>query len=115
MSLFDTTQLLLERAMHGASMRQSVLAENLANANTPGYARRDVDFEGALRAALRDGKAESASFSPAVQAGFQRADGNGVDIENEAAALAKNGLTYQALVSVARTRSDILRSAIGAA
>ena len=36
MELFDTTQLGLERAIAGAAQRQSLLASNLANANTPG-------------------------------------------------------------------------------
>jgi flagellar basal body rod protein FlgB len=36
MDLFDSTQNLLEGAMRGAAARQSALATNLANANTPG-------------------------------------------------------------------------------
>ena len=56
MDLFDTTQIALERAMSGTSARQAALAENLANANTPGYQRKDVDFQGALRSALAGGK-----------------------------------------------------------
>ena len=42
--LFDTTQLALERAIEGAALRHEALADNLANANTPGYQRVDVDF-----------------------------------------------------------------------
>ena len=34
----------IQRAMDRVSLRQSVLAGNLANINTPGYKRRDVDF-----------------------------------------------------------------------
>ena len=44
MDLFDTTQTALERAMIGTGARQAALADNLANANTPGYQRKDVDF-----------------------------------------------------------------------
>ena len=117
MQLFDTTHLALERAIEGASMRQSVLAGNLANANTPGYQRRDVDFQGALRNALRGGSAglHSVSFSPQVRTtgGAVRADGNGVDVDVEAADMAKNGLLYQALTQVHKVRDDILRSAMG--
>jgi flagellar basal-body rod protein FlgB len=40
-------------------------------------------------------------------------DGNGVDIDVEAANLAQNGLEYQALVSVMGARMGILQSAIG--
>ena len=42
-----------------------------------------------------------------------RADGSSVDIDTEAAEQAKNGLEYEALVSVIKTRNGILRAAIG--
>jgi flagellar basal-body rod protein FlgB len=114
--LFDTTQLALERAIQGASTRQSALANNIANANTPGYRRRDVDFHSALRGALQGGKStlSSLSFAPQVDPGGQlRADGNGVDIDTEASYLAQTGLEYQGLVAVARGRIDIIDAAIG--
>jgi flagellar basal-body rod protein FlgB len=120
MELFDSTQQLLMGALHGAAARQSALAQNLANANTAGYQRVDVDFHSALQdaaAEMRDG----ASVSPAdltftAQADPQtmQVDGNGVDIDVEAANLAQNGLEYQALVSVMGARMGILQSAIGA-
>ena len=55
MDLFDTTQLALERASQGVSLRQRTVAENLANANTPGYRRRDVEFHDALDSAMSGG------------------------------------------------------------
>jgi flagellar basal-body rod protein FlgB len=51
--LFDTTQIALERALAGSSLRQQALANNIANANTPGYQRVDVDFHQALADALQ--------------------------------------------------------------
>ena len=48
MPLFDNTQLALSRAISGAAMRQEVLANNLANAETPGFHRSDVDFQSAI-------------------------------------------------------------------
>ena len=116
MNLFDTTHSALERAVSGAALRQSVLAGNIANANTPGYVRRDVDFHGALRTAMARGRTDlrSVEFSPQTDSGaVLRADGNGVDIDVESANLAKNGLEYESLVSVARGRSDVLRAAMG--
>lgn len=115
MSLFDTTQLSLEAALRGASLRQTLLTSNLANVNTPGYQRKDVDFHAALRAAQRTGEAmESVSFSGSVQTDrVVRADGSGVDADQEAAALAENALEYQALVQVAGARTSILQTAMG--
>jgi flagellar basal-body rod protein FlgB len=42
-----------------------------------------------------------------------RADGNGVDVDVESANMAKNGLTYEALVSVTKARIQILEAAMG--
>jgi flagellar basal-body rod protein FlgB len=115
MTLFDVTQLSLEAALRGSAMRQTTLASNVANANTPGYVRRDVDFHGALRAAMESGsELDSVAFAPAADsAAPMQADGNTVDIDVENANLAKNGLEYQALVSVAAARIAILKSAMG--
>jgi flagellar basal-body rod protein FlgB len=115
MSLFDTTQLSLEAALRGSSLRQTLLTDNLANVNTPGYQRKDVDFHATLASAMESGEAlETVSFSPTTDsARVVRADGSGIDADQESAELAKNALEYQALVSVAGTRTNILQTAMG--
>jgi flagellar basal-body rod protein FlgB len=115
-TLIDNTQLGLERAISGSAMRQEVLANNLANAETPGFKRSDVDFHTALAQAMQTGdpaSIENASFSAQQDNNTLRADGNGVDIDVESANMAKNGLEYEALVTVAKARLSILRSAMG--
>jgi flagellar basal-body rod protein FlgB len=118
--LFDTTQLALQQAISGASVRQQALSANLANADTPGYQRVDVDFHGALSAAMSQGSNASSalsqlSFSPQADgsAGATRADGSTVDIDSESAKLAENALDQQTMVEVAQARIHILQSAIG--
>jgi flagellar basal-body rod protein FlgB len=118
MTLFDITQLSLESAIRGSAMRQTALASNVANANTPGYRRQDVDFHGALRSAMSAGDngagVESVAFSATTDSSApMQADGNAVDIDVENATLAKNGLEYEALVSIAAARIQILKSAMG--
>jgi len=122
--LFDTTQLALERTIQGASQRHSALANNLANAETPGYQRMDVDFHGVLGQALAgaDGSAarervEHSAFATAVDTsvGATRADGSTVDADREAAMLAENALDHQTAVQVARARIQMLRVAMGVA
>jgi flagellar basal-body rod protein FlgB len=115
-TLFDNTHLALERAISGAAMRQEVLANNLANAETPGFRRSDVDFQSALASAMKTGSPEAiegTTFSAQQDMQSMRADGNGVDLDVEAATMAKNGLTYDALVSIARARHQILQAAMG--
>ena len=121
--LFDTTQLALERSIQGAEQRHRALAANLANAETPGYQRVDVDFHGALAAAMQPSRGaaavrsslDGASFSPQADgsAGAVRADGSTVDVDAESAKLAANALDQQAAVQVAQTRLHIIESAIG--
>ena len=116
MPLYDNTQLGLDQAISGAAMRQGVLANNLANAETPGFQRSDVDFHSTLAQAMQTGDAktiESTTFSPQTDFQTLRADGNGVDVDVESANMAKNGLEYEALISVARARIGILKSAMG--
>ncbi len=114
MSLLDTTQLALESAMRGAWLRQTLLTNNVANADTPGYRREDVDFQGALRTALANEESVAqVQFQPQVQPQSAGPGGNGVNIDQEAALLSENGLDYQAMVQVLGTRNNIMRSAMG--
>lgn len=118
MPLFDNTQLALQQAISGASMRQEVLANNLANAETPGFQRSDVDFHTTLAQAMQTGDPntiENTTFTPQRENQTLRADGNGVDVDVESADMSKNGLEYEALVSVAKARIGILKAAMGAA
>jgi flagellar basal-body rod protein FlgB len=114
MSLIDTTQLALETAMRGAWTRQTLLTNNVANANTPGYRREDLNFQGALREALAGGGSPAAvQFQPEVSQRAVGPEGNGVSIDQESALLAENGLEYEALAQVMGTRESIMRSAMG--
>lgn len=114
MSLLDTTQLALEAAMRGSMLRQTLLTNNLANADTPGYQSQDVNFQSTLASALRSGQSPSAvSFTPYTTSGVSSADGNGVSAEQDSANLAENGLLYEDLTAVAAQREQILQYAIG--
>src|SRR3954454_23557294 len=86
--IYDTTQSTLEKAIMGASARQSAIAQNLANVDTPGYQRVDVDFQSALKDALASGdpstSLSSLTFSPQRDGSAQvRADGSTVDADVE--------------------------------
>ena len=118
MSILDSTQLTLMHAISGATLRNTVLSNNIANADTPGFQPSDVDFHAALSDALGEGPEaiENVGFAPEqLNTGAVRADGNGVDSEAEAAKLAENGLELQALEQVAQSRLQIMRTAMGGA
>jgi flagellar basal-body rod protein FlgB len=116
MSLLDSTQLSLESAMRGSELRQTLLTNNLANADTPGYQAQDVNFQSTLQNALASGQSPSAvNFTPVTQNSTLSADGNGVNAEQTSANLASNGLLYEDLTAVAAQREEILKTAIGQA
>ena len=120
--LFDTTQLALQGVIAGAAQRHQALAANLANAETPGYQRVDVDFHSTLAAALSQGSGAAAAlgqatFAPSrdLSTGAVQADGNSVDPDSESAKMAENALEQETAVQVAQTRIHILESAMGVA
>jgi flagellar basal-body rod protein FlgB len=117
MELFDTTQIGLERALSGSAQRQSAIATNIANVNTPGYQRQDVSFESELRAAFAAQRPDMVKdIAPSIgvdRTAAVRADGSTVDIDTEAAAQAKNGLEYEAISTVYKSRIAILQNAMG--
>jgi flagellar basal-body rod protein FlgB len=114
MSLLDTTQLALEAAMRGSMLRQTLLTNNLANADTPGYQRQDVNFQNTLADAIQSGQPlDQVGFRPYTQPQVMSADGNGVNAEQEQAYLSENGILYQDLTEIAAAREQILLTAIG--
>lgn len=114
MPLLDTTQLALNAAMRGSELRQSLLTNNLANADTPGYQSEDVNFQSTLQNALQAGQSPaSVNFTPYAAPGSTNADGNGVSEEQDSANLSSNGLLYEDLTAVAAQREQILITAMG--
>ena len=78
MSLLDPTQLALDAAMRGSMLRQTLLTNNLANADTPGYQNEDVNFQSTLANAMQSGQSPAnVNFTPVASGGANSADGNG--------------------------------------
>ncbi len=119
---------LLERAMDAESLRFQVRAHNLANVNTPGYKRQDVEFEAYLAAELNgkgtiglrktrlqhlSGKGSSAAPSIVTDnRTTMRLDGNNVDIEQEMVALTETAVRYQVLAEQLSRKIRELRTVI---
>ena len=113
--MFDKVGLVdeaLQIALRGLSLRQRVIANNVANVDTPGFKASEVHFETQLRRALASRQqspaAALAEVSPTVEqltGTTIRADGNNVDIERELLLLTETSLRYGA---VARTLSGRL-------
>lgn len=107
---------LLTRIMDAASLRNEVIAHNVANVNTPGHQCLTVQFEDAFAQAVASGDAKRAmQVTPEVVpggGGTTRADGNNVDIDMEMNRLAKNSLLYEFCAQVMALQMSQQRSAI---
>lgn len=111
-NVFDYVNV-LGKAADASWTRNEVLANNIANVDTPGYKRQDVDFESQLKHALRNTQYKSVDARVSAihsteldariytdSAGFSyRLDGNNVDIDTEGTELAANQIKYNGLVA----------------
>jgi flagellar basal-body rod protein FlgB len=94
---------ILERTLDALGLRHRVTAHNVANVSTPGYKPLQVTFEQALRRALADESLSGRTVSDiplrVVEStgGRVREDGNGVDIDQEMATVAKTTTAYNAV------------------
>lgn len=106
--MLDPVAVSLERYMDLLSLRQKLVASNIANADTPGYKTRDIDFQREYQAVLNGG-------TPAAEevAGLEtRNDGNNVSVDREARLLAENAMRFQMASGLMRAQIRQVRSAI---
>ena len=111
-NVFDYVNV-LDKAADASWLRNEVIGNNIANADTPGYKRQDVAFEEALKQALGKGSYEDmdsrvsslklSSLTPEVYTDHgsysYRLDRNNVDPDTEGVKLAENQLKYQGLIA----------------
>lgn len=111
----DTTMRGLEYALDGMKARMDVHANNLTNANTPGFRSARVDFESNLRQAIRDGDDGLDILpGPVVENAMGLPDntGNTVSLETEMTELMKANLMQRTLVNAYNFKVGVLRAAI---
>ena len=97
-----------QAALNLRAQRQQIIASNIANADTPNYKARDIDFSNALQAALQGADpAPGGTGTTAVQAAVQyrgvvqgTVDGNTVEMDAERSQFADNALRYEATLTL---------------
>lgn len=112
----------LQKAADASWYRNDVLANNLANVDTPNYKRKDVQFETYLITSLTGGDSLDSNIAAADLDELQpttyvdqsnlsyRLDGNNVDINTESAELAKNQLRFYTLLDSMTQEFNRLKS-----
>jgi flagellar basal-body rod protein FlgB len=105
-----------ERALDVAAARQTTIAGNMANIDTPGYHTRDVDFSVELERLLRDPEngVPVHSASRAVPGLIERPDGNNVNMERESLLSAQTQLQFDTAIQLVRSEFKRMQMAIEA-
>lgn len=106
--------------VHGAalairSQRMAMLASNIANAATPNYKARDIDFDRALALAAGAGKSADAASSEAVRYRVPvqpSLDGNTVELSTEQTMFAENAVRYRTTLSFLEGRIATVMQAL---
>lgn len=97
----------LERYMDLLSARQKLVASNIANADTPGYHTRDIDFQSEFRNAMG-----GAPHTEEVDGLRMKNDGNNVSLDRESRLLAENALRFNLASNLMRGQIQPIRAAI---
>lgn len=106
----------VQRSLGQTTERQAILTANLANVNTPGYKRRDVQFGIELESAERklgmQGVRNRMEPLRGPETGNVRLDGSSVNMEEEVLGIAETQMRYQMLTEIAGRYFSGLKSVI---
>jgi len=113
---------ILIKGLDALWMRQRVISNNIANATTPGYKSRTVEFEGILKSVLDGGELDKRALKRAadklepkltvVDWTSDSEDGNNVVLDKENIELARAQLQYNALITALNAQIQRLKYAI---
>lgn len=122
-----------QQALSLLSRRQDILASNIANADTPGYQARDIDFSAKLKEAVQKGNIPATNFKLALTSGSHISasapainndqllyripdqpsiDGNTVDMDRERVSFVDNNMKYQTSLTVLGSQIKNMMSVI---
>jgi flagellar basal-body rod protein FlgB len=98
----------IEHYMDLISSRQKLVAGNIANADTPGYTTKDINFQAEYQSALEGGDVNVVELTDLPV----KTDGNNVSLDREARLLAENAMRFTVASNLARGELNAVRSAI---
>jgi flagellar basal-body rod protein FlgB len=117
----------LEKALDATNLRYKILADNIANIDTPGFKRSDINFQAVLKEVMADhqglalkrtsdrhlsGNRFSEDIIVQDNSTSYRNDGNNVDIDLEMTRLAENTIQYNALARIYSSHLNLLRQVV---
>ncbi|GIG22614.1 flagellar basal body rod protein FlgB [Cellulomonas chitinilytica] len=112
MGLFDSvSSVALNSALDGLALRQRVIADNVANINTPDFHAKKVEFEDALKKAVGHGSGAAAATT-ARSLEPTREDGNNVNLDEETLLNVDTNLRYQLATQAVSGQFSTIRAAM---
>ncbi len=112
--MLDAKTQLLGKYMDLLALQQRVTATNIANADTPGYRTRRLDFQWEFQQAIERPDAEPVKpLAIPIHGGFEvKNDGNDVSLDRELRLLAEAGIRYSLAAQFVRSGIRSIRNAI---
>lgn len=107
-TMFENTGGTLERYMDLLSARQKIVASNIANADTPGYRAKDIDFQSEFQNSL-DTHSPRVIETPGLKI---KNDGNNVSIDRESRLLAENAIRFSLAAQLVKNKFKDITAAI---
>ncbi len=108
----DLTIGAIHAALSGLAARQRIAAENIANAETPGYLAGRVSFEDSLRAATSGGDLSSFAVGTSKSLEATGTNGNNVNLDEETVSLVDTGLRYQLMTNAMNNEFHVIATSI---
>jgi flagellar basal-body rod protein FlgB len=106
----DSVFAVLSSALDGLSLRQRVIADNIANVDTPGFRATSVDFESSLRAAVENGGQGELNAQLLATDTPAGANGNNVDLRKETLAATQTQFQYQLMTRAVSDRFSLIKT-----
>ena len=110
--MLDLTIQAIQSSLNGLAARQRLIAQNLANAETPGYIAQNVNFEDSLRSAMATGDPSQTAITTSNSSDPTLPNGNNVNVDTETVALVDTGLRYQLATTSMNNEFSILRDSM---
>ena len=98
----------LEHYMDLLSARQKLVASNIANADTPGYKAKDIDFQFEFMSSMKDASPNVVETPSLVV----KNDGNNVNMDREARLLSENAMQFNLASALMKTQMKLMTDAI---
>jgi flagellar basal-body rod protein FlgB len=102
----------ISASLDGLAARERIIAQNLANSDTPGYVAGRVNFESSLRSAIAGGDPSQFSISTTNSTDPSNLNGNNVSVDAESVSLTDTALHYQLMTEAMNNTFHILHESM---